>query len=307
MQNNIPTAQLRSWLLVAAVPAILSIVGRNGWLTVLLMAFGCGALCFCVLTSRIERFPKWLCILELAWLTVFLGGIAKISGSCWEETVPIPIILLLLAAYVSCKGAHQSARMGATLLWLVIPVLGLVFLTGASDINIKWIPTKLELPDGALMALLLLPCVSIFLPKEQKALRSTSLILGVVAIGCSLLMYGTMGSAVARTAPNSFFEFSKGVTLFGVAERFESLVACALTGGVFALLVFILSAIYHLAEKIFPRIGKYSVWPCAIAAAGIMCILPNNHFWMAVGGVIFWGFLPIVAQGIERRKNIEKK
>jgi hypothetical protein len=307
MQNNIPTAQLRSWLLVAAVPAILSIVGRNGWLTVLLMTISCGALCFCVLSCRIQRFPKWLCILELAWLTVFLGGVARISGSCWEESVSIPIILLLLAAFGSQKGLYQSARMGATLLWLVIPVLGLVFLTGASDINIKWIPTKLELPDGALMALLLLPCASIFLPKEQKVLRGTSLILGTAAIGGSLLMYGTMGSAVARTAPNSFFEFSKGVTLFGVAERFESLVACALTGGVFALLVFILSAIYHLSEKIFPMAAKWSVWLCSIAAAGIMCILPNDHFWMAVGGVIFWGFLPIVAQGIEGRKNIEKK
>lgn len=310
MQNNIPTAQLRGWLLVAAVPAILSIVGRNGWITALLMAVGCGALCFCVLTCRIERFPKWLCVLELAWLTVFLAGIAKISGSCWAEanaSASIPIILLLIAAYASCKGAHRSARTGATLLWLVIPVLGLVFLTGATDINMKWIPTELELPDSALIALLTLPCIAIFLPKERKALRWTGLILGTVAVAGSLLIYGTMGADVAKTAPNSFYEFSKGVTLFGVAERFEALVACTLTGGLFALLTLILSAIYHLSEKIYPVVAKWSVWLCAIASVGVMCILPNISYWMAIGGVIFWAFLPVATQGLGDRKNIEKK
>lgn len=310
MQNNIPAAQLRAWLVAAAVPAILSVIGRNGWFTVLLMTIGCGTLCFCVLTCRIEKFPKWLCILELAWLTVFLGGIAKISGSCWVEAnayPSIPIILLILAAYASRQGAHQSARTGATLQWLVIPVLGLVFLAGATDIHIKWIPRELELPDGALIALLLLPCIAVFLPKERKALRWTGLVLGTAAVVGSLLIYGTMGVVAAKAAPNSFYEFSKGVTLFGVAERFEALVACTLTGGLFALLALILSVVYHLSQKTFPAVAKWSVWLCATASAGIMCILPNSDYWMAIGGVIFWGFLPVTAQGIGGRKNIEKK
>lgn len=310
MQNNIPASQLRAWLLAAVVPAILCIVGRNGWFTVLLMAVGCGVLCFSVLTCRGERFPNWLCILELAWLTVFLGGIARIASGCWVEVNAhpwIPIILLILAAFASQKGISQSARMGATLLWLVIPVLGVVFLAGTTDICIKWIPTELELPDGGLIALLLTPCIAIFFPKERKSLRWTGLILGAVAVAGALLIYGTMGEEIAKTAPNSFYEFSKGVTLFGVAERFESLVACSLTGGLFALFVLILSAIHHLAEKIFIRAAKWCVWLCAFVAAGVMCILPNNDYWMAVGGVIFWGFLPVAAQEIGGRKNIEKK
>ena len=310
LQSEIPGAQLRAWLLAAVIPAILSIVGRNGWLTVLLMAIGCGVLCFCVLTCRIEKFPKWLCVLELIWLTVFLAGIAKIGGSCWvgvNAYPSIPIILLILAAYASSKGAQQSARAGATLLWLVIPVLGIVFLAGTTDINIKWISTEPELPDGALTALLLIPCLVVFLPKERKVLRWAGLIPGAIAVAGSLLIYGTMGADVAKTAPNSFYEFSKGVTLLGVAERFEALVACALTAGLFALLTLILSAAYQLTEKIIPTAAKWSVWLCAAASAGLMCILPNADAWMAVGALIFWGFLPVSTQGLGGRKNIEKK
>ncbi len=310
MQNNIPAAQLRAWLLVAVMPAILSVIGRNGWATVLLMAIGCSVLCFCVLACRIENFPKWLCAVELAWLAIFLGGIAKICGSCWMEANAHPwiqIVLLLLAAFASRKGAFQGARTGATLLWLVIPILGLVFLAGTTDIHMKWIPTDLELPDGGLIALLLTPCVTAFFSKESKKLRWTGLILGAFAVAGSLLIYGTMGTEMAKSAPNSFYEFSKGITIFGIAERFEALVACALTGGLFALLTLILSAVYHLTEKVFAAARKWSVWLCAATSAGVMCILPNNDYWMAIGGVIFWGFLPVAAQGIGGRKNIEKK
>lgn len=310
LENNIPAAQLRAWVLTAIIPAILSVIGRNTWATVLLMTLGCGALCFCVLTCRIEKLPKWLCILEIAWMTVFLAGIAKISGSCWEkaDAYPwIPIILLILAAFASCKGVTRSARTGATLLWLVIPVLGIVFLTGTTDIHANWVPTDLELPDGTLTALLLSPCAAVFLPKERKVLRWTGFLLGAIALAGSILIYGTLGAQVSQTTPNSFYEFSKGVTLFGIAERFEPLVACTLTGGFIALLTLLLSAIYHLTEKIFPIAAKWIVWLCAIVSAGVMCILPNSNAWMTIGGVIFWGFLPVAAQGVGGRKNIEKK
>lgn len=310
MENNIPAAQLRAWMLTAIIPAILSVIGRNTWATVLLMALGCSILCFCVLSCRIEKLPKWLCILELAWLTVFLAGIAKISGSCWEKTNAypwIPMILLLVAACASRNGVFRSARTGATLLWLVIPVLGVVFLSGTTDIRANWIPTDLEIPSGTLIALLLTPCATAYLPKERKALRWTGFLLGAIALAASILIYGTLGAQVAQTTPNSFYEFSKGVTLFGAAERFEALVACALTGGLFALMILILSTIHHLTEKIFMAAAKWNVWLCAIVAVGVMCILPNNDHWMAIGGVIFWGFLPVAAQGIGGRKNIEKK
>ena len=115
-----------------------------------------------------------------------------------------------------------------------------------------------------------------------------------------------MGSEVASGATSSFYEFSKGVNLFGVAERFEALVACALTAGWFALFTLILCAVYHLTEKIFFPASKWCVWIAAAASMGLMCILPKADSWMAIGALIFWGFLPVAAQGIGCAKNIEK-
>lgn len=311
LQSKIPAAQLNAWLLVAAVGPIFSIVGRNGWVTVLLTAIACGALSFCVLTCKRESWPRWLCVLELGWLTVLLGGLAKISGTCWEEAdafPAIPTILLLLSTLAAQQGAFRTARTGATLVWLVLPVLGIVFLAGTADINPDRIRGDLEAPDGMLISLLLIPCLGIFLPRSSsKTARWTALVLGLVAVAASALMDAAMGQSVAEAADNSFYEFSKGVNLFGVAERFEALVACVLTAGWFALFAMILSAVYHLAEQIFSPTAKWSVWIVAAVSAGLMCILPNTDYWMAIGGIIFWGFLPVAAQGLGGIKNIEKK
>lgn len=311
LQNKIPATQLNAWLFVALIPAVFSIAGRNGWVTVLLTAIIAGVLCFCVLTCKHEKLPKWLCALELGWLIVFLGGLAKISSACWMEVdafPAIPVILLIIAAFAAHRGAIQAARTGATLMWLVLPVLSVVLLAGTADINLEWIRNELEIPDGMLVSLLLFPCLGIFLPREsQKASRWMAFSIGITAVAASALMDASMGAVVASTAASSFYEFGKGVNLFGVAERFEALVACALTAGWFALFALILCVVYHLAEKNFSPISKWSVWIAAAVSAGLMCILPNTDSWMAVGALIFWGFLPVAAQGIEGVKNIEKK
>ena len=122
----------------------------------------------------------------------------------------------------------------------------------------------------------------------------------------SVIMDGVLGGTVASNVSNTFYEFSKSVTLFGVAERFEALVACVLTGGWFALFAMILSAIYHVAEKIFAPGAKYFVWIGVAFAAGIVYVLPKGTLWMGFGSLIFWGFLPAITQLLGGRKNIEK-
>lgn len=311
MQSKIPGTQLNAWFLAAMVPTVLSIIGRNGWLTVLLTALACGVLSVCILACNQKEMPRWLCVLELLWLTALLGGLAAESAGCWAETdafPAIPIILLVISALAARDGGVRAGRASAVLLWLVLPVLGIVFLAGTADRNWTWVRQGIDVPDGTLIALLLMPCLGLFLPHARsKKQYSICIALGVIAVIASVIMDAVVGTEVAQSAPNTFYEFSKSVTLFGVAERFEALVACALTGGWFALFTVILSAAHHLTEKTFLFAEKWTVWICTAAASGLMCILPNRSEWMAIGCLIFWGFLPVAAQGIGSRKNIEKK
>lgn len=310
MNRRIPGAQMNAWVLTAAVGPILSVIGRNGWMTVLIAAVASGALSFCILSCKQVKLPRWLCVLELVWIAVFISGIGRISSTCWaEESFPaIPVVLLILGAFAASRGSAPAARAGATLAWLVIPVFAIVAIAGTADVNTSWIRMELEIPDSVLISLLLTPCLCAFLPQESTVgIRWSAAILGVLSVIGAVLMDGLMGATGAAHADNSFYEFSKSINLFGIAKRFEALIACVLTGSWFALFVLILSATYHLTEEIFVSAGKYGVWAVTLVSAVLMCILPNRSDWLAVGTLIFWGFLPVAAQGIVGAKNMEKK
>ncbi len=310
MRNESTGAQLYAWVLAATLPAILCVAGKNGWITVLIFATVCAIVTFCALNYCKKIASKWLCIAELFWILIFLGSITKISATCWESVktpMAVPIILLVLAALASQNGVHHNARAGATLVWITLPILGVVALAGTADINRDWIRVKPEVPDSLLISLLLLPCVAAFLPANKRPTRWIGVILCVASVAISILLDGTMGHDIATSAQNSFYELSKGIVLLGVAERFEGLVACALTAGWFGTFSLLLCAIYHLTEKIFNHAAKWSVWIGAAVATVLMCILPKAGYWLVIGTLIFWVFLPALTQVVGRAKNIEKK
>ena len=303
MKSELPHRAVNMWLLTAAIPAILSVTGRSGYLGILAGALVCGGVCMAVRVYGSGKVPRWICAAELLWLIVFLGAVAKESGACWEgQPIAVPGILLALAALLSCRGSAGASRAGAALLWLVLPVLGIVALAGITNVNPQWIRDEFHAPEGTLLALLLLPCLPVFLPvTEIKKGKWLCWVPALVAVAASLLLEGTEGGPVAG---NGFYEFSKGISLLGIAERFEALVACMLTLGWFALFSMILSAVHHLSGQFCAQYAGWSVWISAAAAAGLMCILPKEGDWVAIGTLIFWVFLPLATQGLVVRKKL---
>lgn len=309
MTEPIPKRQFDAWLLVASVGTILSVAGYNGWLGVLPAAALCPLLCCAVRKCRV--FPKWLRVAELIWLPIYLGGVAKLSGTCWEASgqfTAIPIILLALAALASRRGSLAASRVGAALLFLVIPVLAVVLVAGLGDARTDWIKTEMQMPGGVLISLLLLPCLAThFQGTTEKRCSWIPWASGLLAVAASLVLGATMGGTAGSGLNNGFYEYSKGINLFGVAERFEPLVACALTLSWFVLFCVIFSAVYHLTKEFCEKVSGWSVWLFGTAAVAFLYILPNGEDWLGVGSLIFWVFLPMIAQGLAVRKKDVKK
>lgn len=311
MNDKLTASQSKIWLLTASVGVLLTICGHSSWLTTLLTAAVCGIVSACSLGYGSGKMPKWLCVAELLWLALFLGGIALQSETCWKSksVIPvIPIVLLLLSAWGAQYGAERVGRVSALLSWLILPICSLVFLAGAKSVNFEWVDNTAQMSDWLLPAVLLLPCLGLFIPNQQtKACRPIIIIIAVMAIAVSVWLDAALGISVSRSAENSFCEYSKSVTLFGVAERFEALVACVLTGSWFSLFTIILSSAYHLAESVLAGWGRRAVWCCATLSGFIMCILHIPAEILAVGNLLFWGFVPILSQGIDGEKKREKK
>lgn len=302
--------QFGAWLLSATIGPVLSIVGSGGWITTAITVIVCVALDLVVLSCKQMAVPRWLCVVELLWLVLFLGSVAEISAGCWlaiDTLRIIPIVLLLLAAMTAKDGVARLGRIGATLIWLIIPVLGIVMLAGTADADLAWVKNQTEAPNGMLIALLLTPCLGGFLPREESKSASWAVVLlGVITVAASLLMEATLGPEV-DSAANVFYEFSKGINLFGVAERFEALVACVLTISWFSLFIMVVGAAFNFAEQILPATAKWSAWLVVLTAGALMWILPDSRYGVAAGSLIFWVFPTLITQGLGGEKKMEKK
>ena len=310
MNNKISVSQATMWISTAAVAVLLSLGSKDSYLSVLLAVAVCGIVSYLAIIYGKGELPRWLAVLELGWLVVFLAGIGRESETCWESQPSIPIIpiaLLALSAWGAQDGAQRAARTSATLAWLVIPVCALVLLAGIENIHLQWIDNQIRVPNGLIVAVLLTPCLGLFLPVNQtEKLTRMIPIMGIIAVLSAVWIDASMGASVARETANGFYEYSKGITLLNVAERFEAIIACILTGGWFALFTIVFSAVFHLGERLIGGFGKSAVWCSCLTAVLVMCILHISPKFLAVGNLIFWGFIPLLSQGLEAAKKVGK-
>ena len=129
--------------------------------------------------------------------------------------------------------------------------------------------------------------------------------LAIIGAGVSLLTAGVLSPAVATNIQGAFFEMIRGISILGVAERFEAVVAAAMTLGWFCLLSLLLTAAGHLGETLHQGWGRPTVWLTALlAAAGQAWAREVSPWFSALGALVFWCLLPLLGR---RRAPVEKK
>ena len=161
--------------------------------------------------------------------------------------------------------------------------------------------------DGSTAAaVLLLPAAAALLPRKKgRSPWLWGLGLAIIGAGVSLLTAGVLSPAVATNIQGAFFEMIRGISILGVAERFEAVVAAAMTLGWFCLLSLLLTAAGHLGETLHQGWGRPTVWLTALlAAAGQAWAREVSPWFSALGALVFWCLLPLLGR---RRAPVEKK
>lgn len=305
MEKEIPVSQLTAWLVVAISAPVLSLAHTGGWLTV-----ACGVLVgVSILGGRI-RFntptPKWVGAVELVGVIVYLGAMARESVTCWQDGNSVsflPVVLLLTAAMSVRNGATQAARSGASLLWFVLPGAIVILLAGISDWKVQNVVSSNNTASWMITPLLLLPLLSKRRIREGKRLCRSAVWIGLGSIAVTLWLNGEV---IPQTAANAFYEYAKGITLFGVAERFEAVTACLLTAGWFALFAYLLGAIYEITEEAHKGYGQWTVWTSAAVVILVLYKLPISTMMADCFCIISWGVLPLLTQVVEWLKKSKK-
>ncbi len=309
MNKKIPTLQLTAWLIVAISAPILSLVGKTDWVSAIVSASICTAISCGILFGG-TLIPSWVRGLELAWAILLLGTLARESASCWEVegcTDILPLILILSATAAIRNGAQYGARSGAALLWFVLPGVLVVCLAGIGEMNFQYLTETTKSNTWLLAPVLLLPVLGRYAADgDKRGLVKPILISGAAVIVTSVWICAAMPAQTRMQANNAFYEYSKGITLFGVAERFEAVSACLLTVGWFALFAFVLALVYEMLETERKGYGKPGVWCAAGASVLVMYNLPITLPAAGILTLIFWGFLPLLTQVVGMMRKSKK-
>ena len=239
---------------------------------------------------------------QCLWLSVILSQLLGYSANCWptgEHTFPVvPLSLLLLATLSACKGSDCTAKGVCVLFWIMAALIGVVVIAGIPELNIAFLQPKAPTIKSQMFLVYLLPALSGFFQCKSKRIYPFVVVV-IMGTLVSAWICGILSPEIAYITPWPFYESAKGVQIFDIAKRLESLVSVGVTVGNYALYSLLLCAVGNLGEKLGKRQGAVIV-ASSIAAAFMLFNIRIDNAILVVISSIFWIFLPLL--GVFKRK-----
>lgn len=303
---------LWAWIVGGMTAPLAYLAGRDSWLVVLAVGAACCALCRLVLwtADRQSIHARWYCVVQVIWLAVISQEITGWTAQCWPTGNGFPLVpltLLVLATFAAWDGAERASRTGSVLFWFLALLYGIILASGIQNLEWEYLRPDIELPSPLLIVVFLIPAVASFLPSPKRGGSAALALVLLFSVAVSVLTVGTLSQQVAQASPLPFYEFSKSLSLFGIAERFEAFVSVALTIGFFSVLSFLLSAAGHLTELVLPGKGRAGVLLTAVVAGLFMVVLPKiPALLLACLSTLLWTVLPLAIAGFQGLKKSKK-
>ena len=282
------------WLLCFGVTAGAALCGRFDWLSALLGGV------LAALACRYAGTPRALRALRALWLTVPLCVGAKAAQALFPDvagSLYVPAAVLALAWLLARQSRGGLLACCAVVGFFVLGAVGIVSVFSLPKLSLRWLrpaPTF----DGFLCALavgsggmLLAECGERPGPGWRWSALLAPAILSALAGGC-------LSRPLAARQTSAFYTLSRGVSLFGVAERFEALIAACLTLGLCSACALILRA----ARELLKSDRAALLIPAALA----LCFVTIPGSWIAAGTVLLWVVFPAVWPLEKKLKNRKK-
>jgi len=244
-------------------------------------------------------------IVQFLWLSVLLSQLLGYSAACWptgECTFPVvPLTLLGLAAVSALKGSDCTASGIGVLFWVVAFLLGIVFAAGIPEIKTKYLLQSTNQMDASILLVYIIPAAIGFIEKK-KDLKVPIIAIVILGSCVALWICGILSSEIAETVAWPFYESAKGVQIFDVAKRLESLVSAAVTVSNYALYSMLLCAVGNIGKRL-DREREAVVIATAISASLMLLGIQIDAAISAIICMVLWIFLPLL--GLLKRKMEE--
>ena len=187
--------------------------------------------------------------------------------------------------------AHRGPFYGGT------EVRGLLGVFSVQEAELSNLAPRFTSP-GERVIPFLLPGAAVLLPRKKGSTPwQWGLLLLLTALGISVLTAGVLSPGVAENSEGAFFQMARGISILGVAERFEAVVAAALTLGWFCLMSLLLTAGGHMAETMKEGAGGWAVGASALIAWGLGYVgFAPNPLLLAGAMLLLWLIIPLITE-----------
>lgn len=214
---------------------------------------------------------------------------AKQAYPTAQHTTAMSLILLAASAYCARNGIRPLLRTAAISFFFVVTIYIVIIAFGIGNIGtIRPLPKLTLQSEDWYLLWLLLPLCGIDENPASKGWHFAWLAIAVLpSILCRLNPIGEVDFP--------FYTLTKSISILGIMERFEPILSAALTTGIF-LLMGIFSHI--CTERI--KGGELIAIAASFLPQGILIALSAALI------TIYWGAIPILAQGIAKYKKLEK-
>ncbi len=311
--KKVQARALWAWAVAGFTAPAAQVLGSISWPLVLGIGLLAGILWIVVSKVTAEGWhgPKLVYALEYIILILALTLWASLSGKCWTTTTAdrtIPVVLLVLSACAAEGGVRAGSRCGRTLFWAMVAMFLLLGAFSLPDVQYRWLTPNDNIDVGTTLWVFLLPMVTLLLPREDGArLWPWAAVLAGTGVSIALLSPGVLSPQVSAVKDGAFFAMVRGISILGVAERFEAVVAAAMTLGWFCCLSLLLTAAGHMAGQIHPGWERRGVWIGAFLAGFGQCFGEIPMVWAApYVAIVAWIVVPLLGCGKKSKKSENK-
>ena len=279
--------QSNLWLLAALAAPIAHFCG-GGWLTVLVMA---AAILPLSLIGKDWSFPKSIALAQIIWLGVVAGSLLPASAACWpsDNALAVPLTLLTLAALT---GAAKAPRIGAVLAFAMGLLALPIAVSGAANLEIRWLIITPLTWNPMLALVLLLPV----LPAAGGGKGRNLLGVGILAFLLAALVQGVLSPVVAAALSDPEYQTARTLGYL------EPVAAAALTLGWYAMATWLFSAAAEIARLCQMKGKLCCVLLWGMAATMVAFEWQLSATYLTGLSAVLWCLIPIF-QKMKKVKN----